>query len=103
MAAKTAQNHVQTQTVKRQDVTYIKPVLCKDFCPISDKKARFSIKKQYRLHDETGPFSTKKWPSNFSKACLLHDNVNILYLTSSAVALFFSISSENPYISAVTQ
>lgn len=89
--------------VKRQDVTGIKPVLCKDFCPISDKKARFSIKKQCRLHDETGPFSTKKWPSNFSKACLLYDNVNILYHADGTIASFFSISSEDPYIFAVTQ
>ena len=77
--------------------------MCNIFCPISDKKAIISIKKQACFRLKSGAFSTKKWPSNFSKAYLLHDNVNILYHEGSLPALLFSILSENPYIFAVTQ
>jgi len=61
------------------------------------------MKKQGCLCDETGLFSAEKWPSYFPKAYLLHDNVNILYHADGTIASFFSISSENPYIFAVTQ
>jgi hypothetical protein len=61
------------------------------------------MKKKGCLCDETGLFSAEKWPSYFPKAYLLHDNVNILYHEGSLPALLFSISSENPYIFAVTQ
>ena len=70
--------------------------MCNIFCPISDKKAIISIKKQACFRLKSGAFSTKKWPSNFSKAYLLHDNVNIVYLRHASAALRNSISSENP-------
>ena len=55
-----------------------------------------SIKKQARLRCKNRLFLIQKWPSNFSKAYLLHDNVNIVYRRHASAALRNSISSENP-------
>lgn len=48
------------------------------------------------------PVLSKKLPVNFSKAYLLHINVNILYRRSLFSALAFSISAENPDIFVMT-
>ena len=70
--------------------------MCNIFCPISDKKAIISIKKQVGFRLKSGAFSTKKWPSNFSKAYLLRFIVNILYHLNRTKGSLNSISTENP-------
>lgn len=77
--------------------------MCKLFCPNSDKIAFISIKKQGGLRYESGLFFDQKWPSCFPKACLLDDNVNIVYHREAHRAPTNSISQENPYKTAMTQ
>lgn len=76
--------------------------MCKEFCPDWDKKAIISVKKQGCFRCKSGPLLGKKWPVNFSKACLLHINVNILYRRDLISASPFSISTENPDIFVMT-
>ena len=51
---------------------------------------------------KSGPVLCKKLPVNFSKAYLLHINVNILYRRCLFSASAFSISAENPDIFVMT-
>lgn len=51
---------------------------------------------------KSGPVLSKKLPVNFSKAYLLHVNVNILYCRCLFSASAFSISAENPDIFVMT-
>lgn len=51
---------------------------------------------------KSGPVLSKKLPVNFSKAYLLHINVNILYRRCLFSASAFSISAENPDIFVMT-
>lgn len=51
---------------------------------------------------KSGPVLCKKLPVNFSKAYLLHINVNILYRRCLFSASAFSISAENPDIFIMT-
>lgn len=60
------------------------------------------MKKQVCLRCKSGPVLSKKLPVNFSKAYLLHVNVNILYRRCLFSASSFSISAENPDISVMT-
>lgn len=60
------------------------------------------MKKQGCLRCKSGPVLSKKLPVNFSKAYLLHINVNILYRRSLFSALAFSISAENLDIFVMT-
>ena len=60
------------------------------------------MKKQGCLRCKSGPVLSKKLPVNFSKAYLLHINVNILYRCYLFSALAFSISAENPDIFVMT-
>jgi hypothetical protein len=76
--------------------------VCKSFCPDWDKKAIISMKKQGCLRCKSGPVLSKKLPVNFSKAYLLHINVNILYRRYLFSASAFSISAENPDIFVMT-
>lgn len=60
------------------------------------------MKKQGCLRCKSGPVLSKKLPVNFSKAYLLHINVNILYRRCLFSASAFSISAENPDIFVMT-
>ena len=60
------------------------------------------MKKQGCLRCKSGPVLCKKLPVNFSKAYLLHINVNILYRRCLFSASAFSISAENPDIFIMT-
>lgn len=60
------------------------------------------MKKQGCLRCKSGPVLCKKLPVNFSKAYLLHINVNILYRRCLFSASAFSISAENPDIFVMT-
>lgn len=60
------------------------------------------MKKQGCLRCKSGPVLSKKLPVNFSKAYLLHVNVNILYRRCLFSASAFSISAENPDIFVMT-
>lgn len=60
------------------------------------------MKKQGCLRCKSGPVLSKKLPVNFSKAYLLHINVNILYRRCLFSASSFSISAENPDIFVMT-
>lgn len=60
------------------------------------------MKKQGCLRCKSGRVLCKKLPVNFSKAYLLHVNVNILYRRCLFSASAFSISAENPDIFVMT-
>lgn len=54
-------------------------VICANFLSELGQNRVYFNKKQGGLRHENGLFLDKKWPSCFPKACLLDDNVNIVY------------------------
>lgn len=76
--------------------------MCAKIFVLIGTKSYYFNEKQGCLRCKSGPVLSKKLPVNFSKAYLLHINVNILYRRCLFSASAFSISAENPDIFVMT-